>query len=97
MTLIESCRIEYNTERPHSSLGYLTPEQFARAHEATQQSLTLESNCGPDQNRGRVRPDLVEPKAGSVKHSVSNLKNLQMTLTTRKLKSDIVNATDAGP
>ncbi|TYZ50826.1 hypothetical protein C2I33_23335, partial [Ralstonia solanacearum] len=26
-------RIEYNTERPHSSLGYLTPAQFAQGHE----------------------------------------------------------------
>ncbi|PLZ02829.1 hypothetical protein CY652_07855 [Burkholderia sp. WAC0059] len=47
-SLIESWRIEYNTERPHSSLGYLTPEQFARAHDATQQFLTSDSNCGPD-------------------------------------------------
>ncbi|WP_152034412.1 integrase core domain-containing protein [Burkholderia contaminans] len=34
--LIEELRIEYNTERPHSSLGYLTPAQFARAHDAKQ-------------------------------------------------------------
>ena len=27
--VIESWRIEYNTERPHSSLGNLTPEEFA--------------------------------------------------------------------
>jgi len=27
--VIEHWRIEYNTERPHSSLGDLTPEQFA--------------------------------------------------------------------
>ncbi|MCG1040623.1 integrase core domain-containing protein [Mycetohabitans sp. B7] len=26
--LIEARCIEYNTERPHSSLGYLTPVQF---------------------------------------------------------------------
>ena len=26
--IIETWRIEYNTERPHSSLGYLTPEEF---------------------------------------------------------------------
>lgn len=31
-SLIERWRIEYNTERPHSALGYLTPEQFVRAH-----------------------------------------------------------------
>jgi putative transposase len=26
--IIEAWRIDYNTERPHSSLGYLTPEEF---------------------------------------------------------------------
>ncbi len=26
---IEAWRIEYNTERPHSSLGDLTPEEYA--------------------------------------------------------------------
>lgn len=30
--VIEKWRIEYNTERPHSSLGDLTPEQFAKTH-----------------------------------------------------------------
>ncbi len=29
-TLIEEWSIEYNTARPHSSLGNLAPEQFAR-------------------------------------------------------------------
>ena len=28
--IIERWRIEYNTERPHSSLGNLTPEEYAR-------------------------------------------------------------------
>lgn len=45
--LIESWRIEYNTERPHSSLGYLTPEQFARAHEE-QKFLTSDSKSVSD-------------------------------------------------
>ena len=31
--IIESWRIEYNTERPHSSLGNLTPEQFVKTWE----------------------------------------------------------------
>ena len=31
--LIEAWRIEYNTFRPHSSLGNLTPEEFAARHE----------------------------------------------------------------
>jgi putative transposase len=28
--IIEKWRIDYNNERPHSSLGYLTPEEFMR-------------------------------------------------------------------
>jgi len=27
--VLEAWRIEFNTEHPHSSLGYLTPAQFA--------------------------------------------------------------------
>lgn len=41
--LIEDWRIEYNTERPHSSLGHLAPVQFAQAHEA-RELLTSDSN-----------------------------------------------------
>lgn len=41
--LIEEWRIEYNTERPHSSLGYLAPAQFARVHE-TKELLTTDSS-----------------------------------------------------
>lgn len=32
-SLIEAWRLEYNTERPHSALGYLAPEQFAKNHQ----------------------------------------------------------------
>jgi putative transposase len=39
--IIEAWRIDYNTVRPHSSLGYLTPEEFAAswhaAHDKPQQ------------------------------------------------------------
>jgi transposase InsO family protein len=31
-TLVEQYRISYNQERPHSSLGYRTPVEFARDH-----------------------------------------------------------------
>src|SRR6202051_5375169 len=45
---IEGWRIEYNTERPHSSLGDLTPEEFAERGLAREQervsSLTADSN-----------------------------------------------------
>jgi transposase InsO family protein len=33
--LLERFRIEYNTEHLHSSLGYLTPEEFAAAQPAS--------------------------------------------------------------
>ncbi|KVZ41250.1 integrase core domain-containing protein [Burkholderia ubonensis] len=46
--LIEEWHIEYNTERPHSSLGYLTPGQFAQVHDAKLQFLTSDSNCSSD-------------------------------------------------
>lgn len=37
--IIEDWRLEYNSERPHSSLGYLTPNQFE------EHFLTQDSNC----------------------------------------------------
>jgi putative transposase len=30
--LIENWRVDYNRVRPHTSLGYRTPEQFAQLH-----------------------------------------------------------------
>ncbi|WP_124380806.1 integrase core domain-containing protein [Ralstonia sp. SET104] len=42
--LIEEWRIEYNTERPHRSLGYLPPAQFAQGHEQ-KAFLTSDSTC----------------------------------------------------
>ncbi|MSR83870.1 MAG: transposase, partial [Candidatus Latescibacteria bacterium] len=30
--VIEDWRCQYNTERPHSRLGYLSPEAFINAH-----------------------------------------------------------------
>ena len=48
--VIELWRIEYNTERPHSSLGDLPPTVFARTHSAVDEkgvSLTAGSNSDP--------------------------------------------------
>jgi len=49
--IIEAWRIEYNTERPHSSLGNRTPQEFAadRANkDADHVNLTADSNAIPD-------------------------------------------------
>jgi putative transposase len=49
--LIDRWRIEYNTERPHSSLGNRTPAEYAHglARTVTETvSLTADSSCGPD-------------------------------------------------
>ena len=40
---IEAWRIEYNNERPHSSLGYLTPVQFAEAHAARLSAVSMQT------------------------------------------------------
>jgi putative transposase len=54
-TKIEQWRIEYNRERPHSSLGYLTPEEFAAK---TQGSSAIARTAWPaDQElAGAVQP-----------------------------------------
>jgi len=47
--IIEAWRIEYNTERPHSSLANLTPQEFAAASSARSKGqvfLTADSNSG---------------------------------------------------
>jgi putative transposase len=49
--IIEAWRIEYNTERPHSSLGNRTPQEFATDrtnNEAERVFLTADSNAIPD-------------------------------------------------
>ena len=50
-SIIEAWRIEYNTERPHSSLGNRTPHEFATAQAAQTEErvfLTADSNAIPD-------------------------------------------------
>ncbi|MBR7953385.1 transposase [Burkholderia cenocepacia] len=51
--LVGEWRIEYNTQRPHSSLGYLTLVQFVRAHAAKQQFLTLQCGLKPEAGQSR--------------------------------------------
>ena len=38
--LVEDWRIEYNTVRPHSALGYLTPTDYAKARTTNQPALS---------------------------------------------------------
>jgi len=50
-SIIEAWRIEYNTERPHSSLGNRTPQEFAADRTKTDEErvfLTADSNAVPD-------------------------------------------------
>ena len=46
--VIEAWRIEYNTERPHSSLGNMTPEEFARTIDQDAVSLIADSTSTSD-------------------------------------------------
>ena len=39
--LIEAWRLDYNTERPHSSLGGLTPNEYQRLHQPQPRTQTL--------------------------------------------------------
>jgi len=40
--IIENWRLEYNSERPHSSLGDLSPWEFTELWEEEQKILTLD-------------------------------------------------------
>ena len=31
--IIEAWRLDYNSSRPHSALGYATPQEFAASHQ----------------------------------------------------------------
>ena len=50
--ILESWRCEYNTERPHSSLGYQTPSEFAAScdipHRPTASALCRSANINPN-------------------------------------------------
>jgi len=53
-TVIEAWREEYNTRRPHSSLGYLTPVEFARQARLGQKERAAAGSVGS----GRATPSL---------------------------------------
>ena len=44
---IETWRVDYNQERPHSSLGRLTPAEFAGLHQQSEGNLAVSSSDLP--------------------------------------------------
>ncbi len=52
--LIEEWRIDYNTNRPHTSLNGLTPTEFATRHSGAVPEQTLLINEGKQRTRSRV-------------------------------------------
>jgi transposase InsO family protein len=44
---IENWRVDYNEERPHSSLGRLTPAEFAGLHQQSEENLATISSDLP--------------------------------------------------
>jgi len=61
--VVEAWREEYNNERPHSSLGYLTPAEFARRCRAVERSVGFSlrrPKCGRlrPTKAGRATPSL---------------------------------------
>lgn len=44
---IEAWRVDYNEERPHSSLGRLTPAEFAGLHQQSEEHLAINSSGLP--------------------------------------------------
>lgn len=61
--ILEQWRQEYNRYRPHSSLNYLTPDEFVRQHQATETDKASVNPVGTDESgKGEfVRSDLLIP------------------------------------
>jgi hypothetical protein len=73
---IEQWRIQYNRERPHSSLGYLTPEEFAAAADQTR-----------SENAARTAWPADSAPAGAVQRaSVSNPKPDSFSVRPQRAK-----------
>ena len=83
--VIEAWREEYSTERPHSSLGYLTPVEFARL---TSQGEAEATRCvGFSLRRprsGRLRPTEAGRATPSLRpHSATDAATLSLQLVRR--------------
>jgi hypothetical protein len=63
---IETWRIDYNQVRPHSALGYLTPEEFATGHLRARRSrpFRLQRRPGAAVSEDDVRPEPRPHKGG---------------------------------
>ena len=57
--IIEQWRLEYNGLRPHSALGYRTPDEFAAAHGSSR----LRSGCALPPSRRTDRNNTIKPMA----------------------------------
>ena len=58
--IIEAWRVEYNGLRPHSSLGYQTPNEFAALHDASR----LRSGSALPPSRSVETNNNIKPRAG---------------------------------
>ncbi|MSU23028.1 MAG: hypothetical protein EXS32_04310, partial [Opitutus sp.] len=50
--VIEDFRLEYNAERPHSSLGYLAPQRFVAGKSSPSPSSGPDRQAGPSLRLG---------------------------------------------
>jgi hypothetical protein len=65
---IAAWKIEYNEQRPHSSLGYRTPKEFAAAQAAslyTAERGAWHSNAGPCPSRSPIPAQTGEGVTGT--------------------------------
>jgi putative transposase len=76
--IIEAWRVDYNTERPHSSLGYLTPEEFAASWRAAHQHNEPEAASWPATGRAAAvqgasasRPVAGKPTEGQTENRLN--------------------------
>lgn len=77
--IIEAWRLDYNQVRPHSSLGYQTPQEFAAAWQVASEHQT-EPDARSEQASGRtaavcgasaLRPDAEPPQQGQKKNGLN--------------------------
>ncbi|MGA9786782.1 MAG: IS3 family transposase [Candidatus Sulfotelmatobacter sp.] len=59
---IAAWKIEYNEERPHSSLGYRTPKEFAAAQAASFHTAEREASLAPRAPPSRLKPEMEQKR-----------------------------------